>query len=603
MTLTTQFQEVRLPLVRNNFWHGKLMGVQEFQREQHYLLSLQRTLSRLTVGVGVLCGLEVAPDGTGLRIGSGAALDGRGRLIVVPRAVSIDDVTRWVCPAPASGKPDPGTYELCLLHHECPTDPAPALITDCDTRIECRPGAIEERYRMELRPRDEGECEDICARCRDLIEPGRACACDGDCVELALLAWDGQAIIGISIAHRAEVPSIRDLYEWQRCCGGSCDTSDIRAPRLVEMWPGSGATLVREGSSSEWARWRLRPAVELRFDRSIDEDRIDDTRDWIRAWAVANDPSNANKMICERLELTYLKDVAAGCCGLKDVVVAIDERSLARLAAMSDRLPGKLGVVVQARSDSNTGPLGVGPGMFPAQLQHAGTTLTTTQLDELWAANTIPDINIDALRAPILPRCFTDGFDGGRLHSVFYIDAVTPELRLTAVYPYCGERVVSRDISPIQVSFARPIQQPADDWLLDSANPWLRAWFISDSGMVERLSIVAAALVDRPNIADLFKGDFDVTLRRELAGTIEFQLSMPVATAGRVLVVSRSPIGNQSIGSFSGTCLGRDELFALWNGTFEPAKLQPRARPSGLRLPRASRSDGWIHWTFAWEKS
>ena len=103
MTLTSKHDETRLPLVRNNFWHGKLMGVQEFQRDQQYLLSLQRTLSRLTVGAGVLCGLMVEPDGSGLRIGSGAALDGHGRLIVVSRSVQIDDVTLWVCPTPASG--------------------------------------------------------------------------------------------------------------------------------------------------------------------------------------------------------------------------------------------------------------------------------------------------------------------------------------------------------------------------------------------------------------------------------------------------------------------------------------------------------------------
>jgi hypothetical protein len=602
MTLTSKHDETHLPLVRNNFWHGKLMGVQEFQRDQQYLLSLQRTLSRLTVGAGVLCGLKVEAGGTGLRIGSGAALDGHGRLIVVSREVQIDDVTLWVCPTPASGVPEPGSYELCVLHHECPTDPAPALVTDCDTRVECRPGAIEERFRIELRLREREACDDICAHCCTSLEPGRECSCGSDCVELATVTWDGSAIAGLSMGQRSEIPSTRDLYEWQRCRDDACDDTSLRAPRLVELWPASGSTLSRVGSPSAWARWRLWPRVELHFDRAIDEDRIDDTRDWIRAWAVANDPANPTTVVCERLDLTYVEDTAAGCCGQDRVVIAVDDRSLARRAKLTEAGSGRLGVVVQARSTLDTGPLGVAPVPLPAQLQHAGTTLTTAQLDELWNNDEVPDMSIDALRPQTLPACYTDGFDGGSLHSVFYVDAVAPELRLTAVHPYNGARVRSGDLT-VQASFACVLKQPADDWLLDLANPWVKAWLFADDGTVENLSVAAAKLVDRPRIADLFRGDFDATLRQELAGTVELELSAPVATSGRLLVASRSPIAAQSIGSFAGTCLGRDELLGLWNDQVEAIKLSARVRPSGQRLPRASQSDGWIHWTFAWEKS
>jgi hypothetical protein len=281
MTLTAKDDETRLPLVRNNFWHGKLMGVQEFQRDQQYLLSLQRTLSRLTVGAGVLCGLKVEPDGPGLRIGDGAALDGHGRLIVVSRSIEIEDMTLWVCPTPASGSPEPGVYELCVLHNDCPTDPAPALVTDCDTRVECRPGAIEERYRIELRLREREDCDEVDAQGCTSLEPGRGCPCGSDCVELATVTWDGSAIVSLSMGQRSEIPSTRDLYELQRCRDDACDDTSLRAPRLVELWPVSGSTLSREGSPSAWARWRLWPRVELHFDRAINEDRVDDTRDWI----------------------------------------------------------------------------------------------------------------------------------------------------------------------------------------------------------------------------------------------------------------------------------------------------------------------------------
>ena len=602
MTLTSKHDETRLPLVRNNFWHGKLMGVQEFQRDQQYLLSLQRTLSRLTVGAGVLCGLKVEADGTGLRVSSGAALDGRGRLIVVSRSVQIDDVTLWVCPTPASGSPEPGVYELCVLHHECPTDPAPALVTDCDTRVECRPGAIEERFRIELRLREREDCDDVCAHCCKALEPGRECACGSDCVELATVTWDGSAIVGISMGQRPEVPSNRDLYDLQRCRDDACDDTSLRAPRLVELRPASGSTLTREGSPSAWGRWRLWPRIELDFDRAIDKGRIDDPRDWIRAWAVANDPANPTAVVCERLELIYAKDTPAGCCGHERVVLAIEDRYLDRLAKLIEAGAGRLGVVVQARSNVNTGPLGVAPISLPAQLQHAGTTLPAARLDELWDKNVVPDMSIDALRPTTVPGCYTDGFDGGRLHAVFYVDAVTPELRLTAVHPYSGARS-SSNAPTIQASFARALTQPADAWLVDVANPWLKAWLFADDGTVESLSVAGAKQVDRPEIADLFGGDFDATLAQELAGTVELELSSPVATSGRLLVASRSPIAAQSIGSFAGTCLGRNELLDLWNDQVEASKLSARVRPSGQRLPRASQSDGWIHWTYAWEQS
>jgi hypothetical protein len=82
-------------------------------------------------------------------------------------------------------------------------------------------------------------------------------------------------------------------------------------------------------------------------------------------------------------------------------------------------------------------------------------------------------------------------------------------------------------------------------------------------------------------------------------------LSAPAATSGRVLVVSRSPVAvsGQSIGAFAGTCLGRDELLDLWNEQGDASSLRARIRPSGQRLPRAAQSGGWIHWTFAWEKT
>ena len=78
---------------RNNFFYGKLMGVQQFQLEQAYFLRQRWLLNRLGLGSGVLCGLEVVPteDGQKLWLRPGVALDGLGREILVPSAYCIEN--------------------------------------------------------------------------------------------------------------------------------------------------------------------------------------------------------------------------------------------------------------------------------------------------------------------------------------------------------------------------------------------------------------------------------------------------------------------------------------------------------------------------------
>jgi hypothetical protein len=213
-------------------------------------------------------------------------------------------------------------------------------------------------------------------------------------------------------------------------------------------------------------------------------------------------------------------------------------------------------------------------------------------------------MGIDALLAPSIPPCYSDGFDGGLMHSIFYIDPPVVELRLTGVWPYNGARIAGDELPPVQASFARALQQPADNWLLDTGNPWLGAWFVAVDGAVEKLGIQSSRLIDRPRLADLFEGDFDATLRQELAGTVEFQFTQPVAVRGRVLVASDPPSMGRSIGSFDGSCIGRDVLVALLNDApVAPTVLLEHLRPAGQLLPRAAATEGRIHWTFAWEKS
>src|SRR5262245_58260169 len=80
---------------RNQYFSGELLDFADLQLEQNYGIEHRRLLARRTVRIGVLRGLAVAAaaDGT-LNIAPGVALDGWGRVIVVPTACSGIDLAQ-----------------------------------------------------------------------------------------------------------------------------------------------------------------------------------------------------------------------------------------------------------------------------------------------------------------------------------------------------------------------------------------------------------------------------------------------------------------------------------------------------------------------------
>lgn len=164
--------------VRNRYFYGKLLDAHNLQMEQDYFLEMRRLINRLTLGSGVLCGLRVK-RGTGrtLLVSPGVAVDGYGREIVVTEQVTIDlaelerdtvaepdaelgaegegDAPERADPVGPTPAPRPirltGSV-LCLSYHECPVEPSPVLVADCDLREECVPGAVRERFKFSLMP-------------------------------------------------------------------------------------------------------------------------------------------------------------------------------------------------------------------------------------------------------------------------------------------------------------------------------------------------------------------------------------------------------------------------------------------------------------------
>lgn len=67
---------------RNNYFYGKRLDVPHFRMEQDYGKEKQWLLNRLSLGKGVLCGLDVTAQQGQVCVSPGVAIDGLGREII-----------------------------------------------------------------------------------------------------------------------------------------------------------------------------------------------------------------------------------------------------------------------------------------------------------------------------------------------------------------------------------------------------------------------------------------------------------------------------------------------------------------------------------------
>ena len=138
---------------RNRFFYGKLMDVAHFQEEQAYFRRQQALINRLALGSGVLAGLNLVAGATtgSVTIQPGAAIDGAGRLIVVPQAFNLDahqatDGTG----APLGGAPlTAGSVVISSLAYAAEgtaQSPVAVLVPSCDAPTDCAPSTIVEGF-------------------------------------------------------------------------------------------------------------------------------------------------------------------------------------------------------------------------------------------------------------------------------------------------------------------------------------------------------------------------------------------------------------------------------------------------------------------------
>jgi hypothetical protein len=253
------------PPKRNHYFYGKLLDELHLRLEQEYVNRKRWMLSRLALGSGVLCGLQLAKDGKHVLVASGVAIDHYGREIVVPEQVRIDaSKISENCQASRDRREDEPSVYLWLCYRECKSDFMPALVSDCRTR-ECAPSTIVESYCFEVRAdgpladpaRDKALCEALSGgndaeEKRALIHRAlqRDCVCGEQhgCIALARIDFDAEGgVTNIDAAQQQRVYGNDMLFKMLLCLqtGGQGPKGDpgetgAEGPRGPQGPPGVG---------------------------------------------------------------------------------------------------------------------------------------------------------------------------------------------------------------------------------------------------------------------------------------------------------------------------------------------------------------------------
>lgn len=149
---------------RTRFFHGMLLTDEHLRAEQDYHRQARKRFNRHLFGSGIVCGLQVERQETGLciKVHPGAALDCCGNLIEVCKCVTIDLSKECKERYGSDCIPklqDPKEFEitkyLVLRYKERETDLEPVLTPDNDCKSagdkpDCQASRIQEGYCIEL---------------------------------------------------------------------------------------------------------------------------------------------------------------------------------------------------------------------------------------------------------------------------------------------------------------------------------------------------------------------------------------------------------------------------------------------------------------------
>jgi hypothetical protein len=271
------------PLKRVRYSFGLVLGVDEFQQEQHYLMERNRLHNRLLHGYGTVSGLAIElpaaddPDAV-LRVRPGVAVDQHGREIVVPRTMCVK-LARWlerygdfldaqglIDDDPTASPPLPPAARLAVIlcYRECETDAVPVPGEPCRAQEDAMEASrIADSFELRLAVR--GEAPVLSPP--DRLPDGLAFWHPSDDEEAAVRAFGALLDrLGVAAApgDETDVETLRDAV---RALAPDADaapdlTSPPGGPLLLPADPGEAAEALRD-MFRVWVT-EVRPRLETR---------------------------------------------------------------------------------------------------------------------------------------------------------------------------------------------------------------------------------------------------------------------------------------------------------------------------------------------------
>lgn len=599
------------PLERNAFFPRKLMEVRHWRAEQRYHRRSRELVTRLATGSGVLCGLGVfATDARTIVIESGVAVDGRGRIIVVPEDIEVDPARLSDdCGRPADKRIDEGVVTVALCYRECGTDVVAIPSQSCEGETTCVPSMIREAFAVTVtegavtrRGLPPGVCDALHDDSRegeedredeedregredrrlvlDRLAP-RDCACDDECVPLAVVTIDAEGIAA-DTAVTTVIRSNRELLDlilcladrMDDCCGGR---PTVAAPRITALWPQPDAT---GAVLSDFAHEQR---IEIAFDRDMSEQGLGDPSSWLGAWVLRRDGATRLELRRSSDPLVHVTAPPGGDAAAYEVV--LDPRSMTFSAAgRATSAPATAVALIMVRSTAAGVIRAAEADHLALDGEHAATALDQTQRDKLWQV--LPgskDASLGALAAaavpvPAPPLPSGDGAPAGELHIVLQRPrkAADPP-RLLAVAP-AGGTVLSRETAESAREWKRFLGDPrltitvsrvltAD--AVAKPGAWLRAWHGTQDG--DFLYSVREILLGEGIAQELADGSvayaFPLPEYQPFLSTEQILVQLRADASGGPAAPAGDSDGLLLDADFRGTALPSQTLLQLWSGT------------------------------------
>jgi hypothetical protein len=622
------------PLERNRFYPRKLMEVRHWQAEQRYHRGGRELLSRLGLGTGVLCGLELEATESGTcLIQPGVGIDGRGRLVIVPHDVEVDPsrLTDYRG-MPTDDVASEGTVTVALCYRECGTDPVPVNPGGCNDGPNCVPSMVREAYAVSVTlgtpPRvglPEGLCDALTTGHlpeeahpdnpppppptepdrRELLDllHRRSCHCADLCIPLATVEFSGNDRT-VQTTVRNVIRSNTELLNLILCLADRvndcCPTTPAaQPPRVVALWPwpderGEGLRQLTETR-----------VLEIGFDRNMAEQGLEDPTDWLGVWML--DTEGARRLPVKRSDST-LTHIDAPLNG--DAAVFATEFDVGYVYASTV-------FVVMVRSRTG-GPIrAAATDQLALDAELAATGLDDEQREWLWTLS--PNGSYDSSRGgfsedaqvgppPWLPT--GNGMAGGELHIVYKQRTVLPP-RLLEVWPRGGqllgeespERIEDwksfRDQPRIEIVVSRALSEDA----IASPSEWLRLWQAeADNDRLYNLQEIRLEKGEEQRL-----GDGTARYVFPFQGGIKWFDRNEILTQLRSTPPERpeSPLGRDDPevlldADFQGTALNSQILYRLWvDASSLPAGLPAlQAQPTEGKILYDGVAGGLAHWGF-----